>query len=75
MKLKKENLTLINDNIITDFSAEDMGDDHIYTGLETPMKSDAFEISDLEKKEKICETRHDSTVYAKTVSANSVIQY
>tara|TARA_B100000809_G_scaffold265799_1_gene325788 strand:+ start:638 stop:1333 length:696 start_codon:yes stop_codon:yes gene_type:complete len=53
MKLKKENLTLINDNIITDFSAEDMGDDHIYTGLETPMKSDAFEISDLEKKEKI----------------------
>jgi len=53
MELKKENLTLINDNIITDFSAEDMGDDHIYTGLETPMKSDAFEISDLEKKEKI----------------------
>ena len=34
MKLEKENLTLINDNIITDFSAEDMGDDHIYTGIE-----------------------------------------
>ncbi len=53
MKLKKENLTLINDNINTDLSAEDMGDDHIYTGLETPMKTDAFVISDLEKKEKI----------------------
>ncbi|MFT4645079.1 MAG: GTP cyclohydrolase I [Planctomycetota bacterium] len=53
MKLKKEKLTLINDNIITDFSSEDMGDDHIYTGLETPMRADAFVISDLEKKEKI----------------------
>ena len=53
MKLKKENLTTINDNIITDFSAEDIGDDHIYTGLETPMKADAFVKSDLEKKEKI----------------------
>ena len=28
------------------FSFDDIGDDHLYTGLETPMKSDAFLISD-----------------------------
>lgn len=35
------------------FSFEEIGDDHIFTGLETPMKSDAFKRSDQEKKEKI----------------------
>ena len=35
------------------FSFDDIGDDHLYTGLETPMKPDAFVISDEEKKEKI----------------------
>lgn len=35
------------------FSFEEIGDDHIFTGLETPMKPDAFKISDEEKKEKI----------------------
>jgi GTP cyclohydrolase I len=45
--------TLIKDNGLSGFSEEEIGDDHIYTGLETPMKSNAFEISDTEKKEKI----------------------
>lgn len=34
-------------------SIEEIGDDHLYTGLETPMKKDAFKLSDEEKKEKI----------------------
>ena len=38
---------------LNDFSIDDIGDDHLYTGLETPMKPDAFVISDEEKKEKI----------------------
>ena len=35
------------------FSFEEIGDNHLFTGLETPMKPDAFMISDEEKKEKI----------------------
>lgn len=35
------------------FSFEEVGDDHLYTGLETPMKEDAFVLSDAKKKEKI----------------------
>ncbi len=35
------------------FSIDEIGDDHLYTGLETPMKANAFDISDEEKKEKI----------------------
>jgi GTP cyclohydrolase I len=42
-----------NNNQIDDLSFDDIGDDHLYTGLETPMKSGAFLISDEEKKEKI----------------------
>lgn len=38
---------------IEKFSIDEIGDDHLYTGLETPMKVDAFEISDEKKKEKI----------------------
>ena len=45
--------TLIKNNGLSGFSEEEIGDDHIYTGLETPMKSNAFDISDTEKKEKI----------------------
>ncbi|WP_418651157.1 GTP cyclohydrolase I FolE [Tenacibaculum aestuariivivum] len=39
--------------MIGDFSIDDIGDDHMCTGLETPMKADAFVLSDNEKKEKI----------------------
>jgi GTP cyclohydrolase I len=38
---------------LSEFSTEDIGDDHLYSGLKTPMKADAFKISDGEKKEKI----------------------
>ena len=35
------------------FSIEEVGDDHLFTGLETPMKPDAFKLTDTQKKEKI----------------------
>jgi GTP cyclohydrolase I len=53
MKLKAETLTPTNSENFSDFSIDDIGDDHMYTGLETPLKSDAFEMSNTEKKEKI----------------------
>ena len=34
-------------------SFEEVGDDHLYTGILTPMKKNAFELSDEEKKDKI----------------------
>ncbi|MGB5437269.1 MAG: GTP cyclohydrolase I FolE [Maribacter sp.] len=45
--------TLIKENGLNGFSHDEIGDDHIYTGLETPMKENAFAISDEQKKEKI----------------------
>lgn len=45
--------TLIKETGIDNFSEEEIGDDHLSTGLETPMKTNAFEISDEEKKEQI----------------------
>ncbi len=45
--------TLIKYSGLNGFSEEEIGDDHIYTGLETPMRSDAFEMSNDDKKEKI----------------------
>ena len=41
------------DQKLNGFSFEEVGDDHLFTGLETPMKKDAFQLSDTEKKEKI----------------------
>lgn len=52
-KLKKENLLIEDYNNTSEFSNFDMGDDHMSTGLETPMKKDSFVMSDEEKKEKI----------------------
>jgi len=34
---------------------EEIGNDHLSTGLETPMKKDAFHLSDQEKKERIAQ--------------------
>ena len=34
---------------------DEIGDDHLYTGLETPMREDAFVLSDRQKKEQIAE--------------------
>ena len=48
--------SLVNGNgILNGHSYEEIGDDHLYTGVETPMKEGAFNISDLEKKERIAD--------------------
>ena len=41
------------DTKLNGFTIEDIGDDHLHTGLETPMKADAFKLSDSEKKDRI----------------------
>jgi len=38
---------------LSDFNLEEIGDDHLYTGLETPMKKNAFDLTDEQKKVKI----------------------
>ena len=38
---------------LNNLSFEQVGDDHLFTGLLTPMKKDAFKLSDEEKKHKI----------------------
>ena len=48
LKQKNGNQTTTNS-----FSIDDIGDDHLFTGLKTPMKADAFKLSDTEKKERI----------------------
>ncbi len=48
-----EILLNIQENNFNGLSIEEIGDDHLYTGLETPMRKDAFLLSDTEKKEKI----------------------
>jgi GTP cyclohydrolase I len=45
--------THFNGNKIDKLSHDEIGDDHISTGLDTPMKKDAFVLNDAEKKEKI----------------------
>lgn len=52
-KTDLEMLTKVNGIKLNGLSHEDIGDDHLYTGLKTPMKQGAFTISDSEKKEKI----------------------
>lgn len=39
--------------MLNGFSIQEIGDDHLYTGLKTPIKKDAFKLSDEEKKQKI----------------------
>ncbi|GGG45496.1 GTP cyclohydrolase 1 [Croceivirga lutea] len=48
--------SLVNGNgILNGHNHDEIGDDHMYTGVETPMKEGAFNISDLEKKERIAD--------------------
>ncbi len=47
LKIKK------NKHNLNGFTIDDIGDDHLLTGLETPMKKDAFKLSDSDKKERI----------------------
>jgi GTP cyclohydrolase IA len=55
MKLEKTmlNTQSINDTPLNGYTFEDIGDDHLFTNLDTPLKEGAFDISDKEKKEKI----------------------
>ena len=41
--------------LLNGFSHEEIGDDHLYTGIDTPMKPNAFALSDEEKKESIAQ--------------------
>lgn len=38
---------------LNDFTNKEIGDDHLFTGIDTPMKPDAFEMSNKEKKQRI----------------------
>lgn len=38
---------------LTDLSHDEIGDDHMYTGIDTPLRKDAFDLSDKEKMDKI----------------------
>ncbi|WP_115463128.1 GTP cyclohydrolase I FolE [Winogradskyella aurantiaca] len=51
--MKTETLTKKNGHYLNGLSIEDIGDDHLFTGLDTPMKANAFDMSDAEKKERI----------------------
>lgn len=53
--MKTQTLELKNKNghNLNGITIEDIGDDHLFTGLETPMTKNAFKISDDEKKQKI----------------------
>jgi GTP cyclohydrolase IA len=56
MKQKEISLnTLVNGNRVSlsDMTAEEIGDHHISTSVDTPMRADAFELSEEEKMEKI----------------------
>ena len=44
-----------NGNKLNGFTFDEIGDDHLYAGIETPLKEDAFLLSDTEKKEKIAD--------------------
>ena len=46
-------VTIEKEDLLNGFSNHEIGDDHLFTGLETPMKKDAFKLSDGDKKKKI----------------------
>ncbi len=45
--------TLHNDDDLNDVEIDEMGDDHVSSGSETPLREDAFDMSDAEKIRKI----------------------
>lgn len=53
MITEEKTKTQTNSYKLNGFAAEDIGEDHLFTELETPMKSDAFKLSDKEKKQRI----------------------
>ncbi|WP_411895478.1 GTP cyclohydrolase I FolE [Winogradskyella sp. A2] len=51
--MKTETLPQKNGHHLNGFSIEDIGDDHLFTSLDTPMKTNAFDMSNEEKKNRI----------------------
>lgn len=47
-----KNPTVVTSKLVS-FSIDEIGDNHLFTSVETPMKADAFLLSDEEKKDKI----------------------
>ena len=45
--------TLLSSHQLNGFTEDEIGDDHLYTGIETPLRQDAFDLTDTEKKEQI----------------------
>ncbi|WP_296317684.1 GTP cyclohydrolase I FolE [Winogradskyella sp. UBA3174] len=51
--MKTETITKTNGEHFNGFTSDDIGDDHLFTSLETPMKANAFQMSNDEKKKRI----------------------
>ena len=51
--MNTETISKTNGHKLNSFSSEDIGDDHLFTSLDTPMKPNAFEMSNDEKKQRI----------------------
>jgi GTP cyclohydrolase I len=51
--MSSSNTLKLKNNKLNGYTDMEIGDDHLYTGLNTPLKKDAFAISDEEKKNKI----------------------
>ncbi len=51
--MKTETISKKNGNTLNGFTTNDIGDDHLFTNLNTPMKATAFNMSDKDKKERI----------------------
>ena len=51
--MNTETISKSNGHKLNEFSSEDIGDDHLFTSLDTPMKPNAFEMSNDEKKQRI----------------------
>ncbi len=51
--MNTETISRKNGQHINGFSVEEIGDDHLFTSLDTPMKANAFDMSNEEKKERI----------------------
>lgn len=53
MITEEKSKTHTNGYKLNGFSPADIGEDHLFTGLKTPMKKNAFELSDEEKKQRV----------------------
>ena len=51
--MNTEAISKTNGHKLNGFTHEDIGDDHLFTSLETPMKANAFDMSNHEKKKRI----------------------